>query len=62
MRDRRALIAGDVGHAALEQGLGHGQNALAAEFLAGPQTELLDFLLEGTFRHGDLSAIDTSII
>jgi hypothetical protein len=56
------LIAGDVGHAALEQGLGHGENALAAEFLAGPQTELLDFLLEGTFRHRDLSAIDTSII
>ena len=37
VRDRRALIAGDVGDAGLQQRLGDGENALAAEFLAAPR-------------------------
>ena len=34
MRDRRALIAADIGHARLQQRLGDGQDAFAAEGLA----------------------------
>ena len=51
MRDRRALVAGDVGHAGLQQRLGDGEDAFAAEFLAGAELELLDFVLERSFRH-----------
>ena len=51
VRDRRALVAGDIGHAGLQQRLGDGQDALAAEFLAGAELQLLDFLLERAFRH-----------
>ena len=51
MRDRRALVAGDIGHAGLQQRLGDGEDAFAAEFLAGAEPELLDFLLERSFRH-----------
>ena len=38
--DRGALVAGDVRHAGLQQGLGHGQDAFAAELLALAQAEL----------------------
>ena len=41
VRDRRALVAGDVGHARLQQRLGDGEDAFAAEFLAGAEPELL---------------------
>ena len=51
MRDRRALIAGDIGHAGLQQRLGDGEDAFAAEFLAGAELELFDFFLERAFRH-----------
>ena len=37
VRDRRALIAGHVGHAGLEQRLGDRENALAAEFSPAPR-------------------------
>ena len=47
----RTLIAGDIGHARLKQRLGHGQNAFAAEFAAGPEAQLLDLFLERAFRH-----------
>ncbi len=51
MRDRRALIAGDVGHAGLKQGLGDRENALAAKDFAGSKSQVLNFALEGPFRH-----------
>ena len=51
VRDRRALVAGDVGHAGLQQRLGDRQDAFAAEFLAGAELELGDLLLERAFRH-----------
>jgi len=44
MRDRRALVASDVGDARLQQRLGHRQNALAAKDLAVAEFERLDFL------------------
>ena len=46
VRDRRALIAGHVRHARLEQRLGDGKDALAAKRLAGAQTQLLDLFDE----------------
>ena len=51
VRDRRALVAGDVRHARLEQRLGDGQDALAAEHLARAQAQLLDFLDERSLGH-----------
>ena len=51
MRDRRALIAGDIGDAGLQQRLGNGENALAAEDFAVAEFEVLDLAREGTFRH-----------
>ena len=41
MRNRRALIAADIGDAGLQQRLGDGENALAAEFLAVAEFEIL---------------------
>ncbi len=51
VRDRRALVAGDIGHAGLQQRLGDGQDALAREDLAGTQAQLLHFLGKRPFRH-----------
>ena len=36
MRDRRALIAGDIRHSRLQESLGDGQNSLTAELLPIP--------------------------
>ena len=46
VRDRRALVAGDVAHASLQQGLGDGQDALAPKHRARGHLQLLDFLDE----------------
>ena len=46
VRDRRALVASDVGHAGLQQRLGDGEDALAVEFLTGAELELPHFLFE----------------
>ena len=51
VRDRRALIAGDVGHAGLQQRLGDGEDAFAAELLAGAEPRASDLFLERAFRH-----------
>ncbi len=51
MRDRRALIAGDVRHAGLQQGFGDRENAFAAKEFAGAEPQVLNFALEGPFRH-----------
>ena len=44
VRDRRALVAPDVGHAGLQQGLGDGQDALAVKRGSRALAQLLDFL------------------
>ena len=46
VRDRRALVAGHVGHAGLQQRLGDREYALAAEFLARGQAQQFNFLRE----------------
>ena len=51
VRDRRALIAGDIRHAGFEQRLGDGEDAFAAELLSRAQLQLLDFFLERSFGH-----------
>ena len=51
MRDRRALIAGDIRDAGLQQRLGDRENALAAKDVAGLKSQVLNFALEGPFRH-----------
>ena len=50
MGHRSARIAAHVGHARLEQRLGDGEDALAAEHLTLAQLELLDFLGERPFH------------
>ena len=54
MRDRRALIAADIGDARLQQRLGDGENALAAKLLARAEAKLFDLGLEGAFGHVSL--------
>ena len=51
VRDRRALIARDIGDAGLQQRLGDRENAFAAEGFAGLKPQVPDFALEGPFRH-----------
>ncbi len=51
VRDGRALIAGDVGNAGLQQRLGDGENAFAAKFLAFAEVKFLDFFFEEPLRH-----------
>ena len=51
MRDRRALIAADIADAGLQQRLGDGENAFAAEFLAVAELEVLDLAGERAFSH-----------
>ena len=51
MRDRRALISGDVRNAGLQQGFGDRENAFAAKDFAGLKPQVLNFALEGPFRH-----------
>ena len=54
MRHRRALVAADIGDARLQDRLGDGEDALAAENLALAQTKRPDFLREGALRIGAL--------
>ncbi len=54
MRDRRALVAADIGHARLQDRLGDREDALAAEDLAVAQAQRAHFLGEGPFRVGAL--------
>ena len=51
VRDRRALVAADIAHARLQQRLGDGEDALAAEFLARAEAQVLHLAREGPFRH-----------
>jgi hypothetical protein len=51
VRDWRALVAGDIGDAGLQQRLGHREDAFAMEFLAVAQAQLPDFLSKGSFSH-----------
>ena len=52
MRDRRALVAADVGDPGLQQRLGDGENALAAELRAFAEAQRLDFFRERALGHG----------
>src|ERR1700682_2775252 len=54
MRDRRALIAADIGDTRLQQRLGDRENALAAEGFATAELQRLHFFFERAF-HGCLS-------
>ncbi len=54
MRHRRALIAADIGDAGLQDRLGDGQDALAAEQLAVAEPQRPHLLLEGPLRVGAL--------
>jgi hypothetical protein len=51
MRDRRSLIAADIGNARLQQRFGHGKNGLAFEQLAGTEPERLNFTCERSLCH-----------
>ena len=46
MGDRRPLIAADIGDAGLQQRLGDGENALAAEHFPGAELQVLDLASE----------------
>ncbi|MCY1361149.1 hypothetical protein D9M69_478070 [compost metagenome] len=52
VRDRSALVARHIRHARLQQGLGDGQNAFAAEHFSTSKSQLLDFFDERTLSHG----------
>ena len=54
MRDRRALVAADIGHARLQDGLGDRQDALAAEDFTIAQPERANLLGERALRVGAL--------
>ena len=51
VRDRRALVAADIADARLQQRLGDGQDAFAAERVAIAESEILDFASERPFSH-----------
>ena len=57
MGNRRALIAADIGDAGLQQRLGDRENALAAEFLAFAQLEILHFACKRPFCHESLQVL-----
>ena len=46
VRDRRALVAGNIRYPRLQQRLGDGKDAFAAELLPGAEPKLLHLLLE----------------
>ncbi len=53
MRDRRALVAGDIADAGLQQGLGDRENALAAKLLPGAEPQVLHFARERPLGHAE---------
>jgi GAF domain-containing protein len=52
VRHRRALVAAHIAHARLQQRLGDGENAFAAELGAVAQPQCLHFGLERAFHRG----------
>ena len=44
VRNRRALVAGDIRHARLQQGFGDGENAFPTKFIALAKAKFLDFI------------------
>ena len=54
VRDRRALVAADIGDARLQDRLGDREDTFATEDLAIAQAQRADFLGEGPFRIGTL--------
>ena len=51
VRDRRALIAADIGHARLQQRLGDREDSLAVKGLVRAEAQRLDLFRKGPFRH-----------
>ena len=51
VRYGRALVAAEIAHARLQQGLGDGEDPLAAKHLARAQLQQGDLLGERSFRH-----------
>src|SRR5262249_56711096 len=62
VRPRRALIVADIAHAGLQQGLGHREDALAAEGFALAERERLHLFLEGAFHRLHLGATEATPI
>lgn len=56
MRDRRTLIAADIGNAGLQQRLGQCEDTLSVKGVAIAEPQILDFPGERTFSHGNLSS------
>ena len=54
MRHRRTLVAADIGHTRLQDRLGDGEDAFAAEDLALAQSQRPHLLGEGALRIGAL--------
>src|SRR5471030_1452233 len=54
MRDRRALVAADIGNACLEDRLGDREDAFATKDFALAETQRADFFLERALRIGAL--------
>jgi hypothetical protein len=50
MRDRRALIAADIAHAGLQEGLGDGEDAFAAKAFTRAKPQRFDFFGERAFH------------
>jgi len=51
VRDRRALVAADIGDARLQERLGDGEDALPPEDVAVSELQVLDLARERPFRH-----------
>ncbi len=51
MRDGRTLVAADIGHAGLQQGLGDREDALAAKDLALAELQVFDLARKRSFGH-----------
>ncbi|CAB4880939.1 unannotated protein [freshwater metagenome] len=49
--DWRSLVTADVGDPRLEEGLGHGEDALSPKLLPGTESQLLDFCRKRTLSH-----------
>ncbi len=57
MGDRRALVAADIADARLQQRLGDGEDAFAAEFLPGAELQIPYFFCKGPLCHDPLRSV-----
>ena len=52
VRNRRSLVAADIGDPRLQQRLGNGENALTMKFVSLTQAQRLNFLGKRALGHG----------